>query len=395
MKSRITLGVILASVLLALSCYWLGFQVSQNSSVSIIISYGVAFIAYGCLINLAIKESKILYILLALGILVRLLLVFGFPTLSDDIYRFLWDGRLIHEGIHPLMYKPIEYLELTQDNWFSELFPKLNSPEYFTVYPPLSQLVFYLSTITTSWVWSTVIMKLILFLFELGTCYLILQLLKRIGRPSYWVLIYFLNPLVIVELTGQLHYEGIMIFFLAACLYAIERKKHGVGGVMIAASVGVKLLPVMFLPVLLNYLKNNKDRWHLILGFGVTSMVLFIPFLLTLDLGHFLDSLNLYFQKFEFNASVYYLVRGLGYYLTGYNQIAIIGPLLSILSLGMILRISFKRGMLEWGSGVELYNLCASRLRTKSDFDIYRIQYSISGVIHGVEIRIPEESNLS
>ena len=51
-------------------------------------------------------------------------------------------------------------------------------------------------------------------------------------------------------------------------------------------------------------------------------------------------SISLYFQKFEFNAGIYYLIREIGYYIKGYNIIGMAGPWLSMFTFLLIVCIA-------------------------------------------------------
>ncbi len=335
-----------AYLILALAIFAVVYLPAQNETTVIIGLYSVAFLAYAIIVCLIQKNQLHVRTALAVGIGLRILLIFLFPNLSDDIYRFIWDGKMIHDGINPLSYTPQEFLrirtDLLVDEW-TTLYDLLNSPTYYTVYPPISQLVYYLGTIgDVSWGTSVILMKAMLCLGELGTVYLMIRLLRMMGKSAIWAMLYFLNPLVIIEIMGQLHFEGLMIFFLSLSFLCLVKKKYRLAGGMLALSVGTKLLPLMFIPAMLNFI-GKENILKFIAGFVSILLVLFIPFFWTLDLGHFFESVNLYFQKFEFNASIYYLLRGVGKLLTGYNQISIIGPLLSVVTLFSILYISWRK----------------------------------------------------
>ncbi len=341
-----TLLLLLAALIYVVAMFILGHWVQQDDSTNIIIHYLIAFATFIYLIYSASKGRLSISAAVGIGIFLRLILLYAFPNLSNDIYRFLWDGRLIHDGIHPLSYLPSELMSSGRvGEWASELYSSMNSQEYFTIYPPISQLVFYLSTLGDSWSLATsaMVMKAILFIADIGLLAALMQLLRKMQQPAYLALLYFLNPLVIMEVGGQVHYEGLMVCFLAFSLLLLSEKKYLFSGGALALSVGVKLLPLMFVPLFLCYLDNNSQRIKFFGGLTSILLVSFFPFLIGLDIGHFFSSLNLYFQKFEFNASVYYLLRYIGKLLTGYNQIAIIGPLLSLISLGLILKISFSK----------------------------------------------------
>ena len=329
------------------SIWYLGTQVGQGDFSQLIVSYLGAFLAYGVCLYYTIRrpDSAAITLWVCIAVMLRLMLVSSSPNLSDDIYRFLWDGHLMHEGISVLSYTPSQIMAIPDlsDAYMQQLDPLLNSPDYFTIYPPVSQLIFYLSTIGDTWSVETSIsiMKLILVGFEVGTILLVIQLLRAIKLPICNVLIYALNPLVIVEVCGQTHFEGVMVFFLVAMIYFLNKRQVLLSGAMMSLSIATKLLPLMCLPLLLKFLSN--DRRSLIIYFMTVAscvVLLFIPFFWSLDMANFMDSIDLYFRKFEFNASVYYVLRWIGKLLTGYNQIIIIGPLLSLLTIGFILNLT-------------------------------------------------------
>ncbi len=288
-----------------------------------------------------------MYTLIGLAIVARIILIFSFPNLSNDIYRFFWDGLLMHEGIHPLTYLPSEIIDqgIVTDELMNALYTSMNSPHYFTIYPPISQVIFYLSTISSAFSVSTatIIMKLLLFAAELGSIGFIYKILALLQLDKRNVLIYALNPLVIIEIMGNVHYEGVMLFFLLGGIYYLLATRNLVSGLFFAGSIATKLLPLMFLPLVFVYLyKKGRGVMTFSVTLTLSMAVLFVPFFMGLDLSHFMESIDLYFRKFEFNASLYYVLRYVGKVVTGYNQISIIGPLLSVTALGLILMIAWK-----------------------------------------------------
>ncbi len=107
--------------------------------------------------------------------------------------------------------------------------------------------------------------------------------------------------------------------------------------------MATKLLPLLVLPLLLRRLGLPKLVWFG-LGLAVGLVALFGPFLSLELVENIGRSLNLYFRNFEFNASFYYLARAGGEWLTGYNQIARIGPALALLTaLGGLLLAATER----------------------------------------------------
>ena len=313
---------------MAFSIYGLGFKVTQADFRESLIYYLLCFIAYLFLLR-SVKGKTLVWIFLGLGVGMRFMLIFSFPNLSDDIYRFIWDGTLAINGINPFHHLPSYYIEnqVFIPGITGELYGLLNSPEYFTIYPPVCQGIFALSCwmFPESWAGSTMVMKGFMFAFECGTISLIIQLLRHFELPLKSVLIYALNPLVIIEITGNLHFEGAMIFFLLLSILLLVRHRNNLSAIAIALSIASKLLPLIFLPLLIRRLGWKKCMGYFAIT-GIVLLILFSPLLNSILIQNFGKSLDLYFQKFEFNASIYYVLRWLFQLISGYNQIAIIGP---------------------------------------------------------------------
>ena len=122
---------------------------------------------------------------------------------------------------------------------------------------------------------------------------------------------------------------------------ALVNEKYILSGFLLACSIAVKLLPLMFVPAIFFYLfKEKKGLVSFFVSLFTVLLIFFIPLFIGIDISHFLSSLDLYFQKFEFNASLYFLVREFGIWVTGYNQIAVLGPLLGLTAMGIIIYLS-------------------------------------------------------
>lgn len=307
--------------------------------------FGIYFTLFG-IYAWVVKDSTVKEInyWLAASIVFRVVLLFSIPNLSDDFYRFIWDGRLLANGIHPFTQVPGYYLESGNavEGVDQFLYDHLNSQEYFTVYPPISQIIFWSSAILfpDSILGSIVVMRIFVLAAEVGSLLLIKKLLPIFGLAHQHILFYALNPLVILELTGNLHFEAFIIFFLLLAIYFIYRSKIWQAGVSLGLSIGAKLLPLIFLPLFLIRI-GWKRSLFLYASTAVILSVLFIPLLNAEVINGFSQSLGLYFQRFEFNASMYYLVREYGFYTKGYNTIQTVGWKLGVITLLGILIISF------------------------------------------------------
>ena len=134
---------IAAFVFLALTIF-IGYTVEQSHFNLIL--YGSWFGAFLWIILGKRSTSEVIFFL-GLAVVARLVLFPAFPLLSDDIYRFIWDGRLIINGQNPFDYLPTHWHNTngSELGLNKELFDSLNSPEYFTIYPPICQAIFAIS----------------------------------------------------------------------------------------------------------------------------------------------------------------------------------------------------------------------------------------------------------
>ena len=274
-------------------------------------------------------------LILVAAIFLRVLLLPSLPNLSDDYFRFVWDGRLLVQGISPFLETPeafmqdpakAEALGLTK-----ELFSGLNSPAYFTIYPPVNQFIFWLGAylFPTSVSGSVFVMKLFLFFAEVGSLLLLVDLLKRLALSPLLSVLYAFNPLVIVELSGNLHFEALLIFFLLLSIWTFLKYPYWVSTLPFSLAIASKLLPLMFMPLLIRRLGLWKTAIFSVLTLFLVA-VMFLPILNFETLSHLGSSIGLYFQSFEFNASLYYIIRWIGYQEYGYNIIQSAGKNLGI-----------------------------------------------------------------
>jgi hypothetical protein len=175
------------------------------------------------------------------------------PTHSDDIHRYLWDGRVQRAGENPYLHPPDapELASLRDDNW-----SRVNNRNLPTIYPPLAQLLFGLAPSAAVW-------KGIVALADLGLVILLLTL-EDPRRAIVWAWC----PLAAVELSLEGHLDAIGILFLMGAL--LSRRKW-LSGALIATSAAVKLLAA---PILLVF----RDR-RAIGAFALVLVLTAAPFL--------------------------------------------------------------------------------------------------------------------
>lgn len=322
--------------------FFLVYALARSQTIELMVCYGVLF---GLYLWIYKKETNITFWLIG-AVMVRLSLMTTWPSLSDDLYRFVWDGRLWVAGVHPFIALPSDLVLHQIPGLDAALFEKLNSKDHFTCYPPFAEFVFWLSVKISpdSVKGSAMVMRLMILLAEVGNIWLIVRLLERFRQPARNVLLYALNPLVILELTGNLHFEAFVIFFLLLSVWLLTTDKVVPAAVSFSLAIAAKLIPLIFMPVMLAVLGWRKALLFYFVA-GLSLFLLFIPMYDEKVLYGFAQSLNLYFQKFEFNASLYYLVREYGFWRVGYNTIQSIGWKLAVVSGLLILAYSFLWGI--------------------------------------------------
>ena len=286
--------------------------------------------------------------LFAAGLLFRLIFLFSLPVLSQDYFRFIWDGKLLLQGINPYLSTPSEWLnngDLPFKN-ARELITGMGdlSAGNHTNYPPLNQVFFALAALLggKSILGAVMGMRIFIIAADVGIFYLGRKLLRHLKLPKDRIFWYFLNPFIIIELTGNLHFEGVMLFFLLGSLYLMLQKRWFWSAFLFACSVSVKLIPLLFLPLFFRKLGVKKAIFYYAVV-GSLSLLFFLPFFSEAFAENYFATVGLWFQKFEFNASVYYLIRWIGMQTEGYNIIGCAGPLLGFLVLIGILMLSFFR----------------------------------------------------
>ncbi|RXG27394.1 mannosyltransferase [Leeuwenhoekiella marinoflava] len=344
------------------------YDLERSDFVRLITLFAGSFYLSFKLIQLLRFNFKTLVIL---GVLARLIFIIALPNLSQDYFRFLWDGRLLAKGLSPYLLTPNQWvtsgeIPINQSQVLLDGMSGL-SRQHFSNYPPVNQFFFWLSGILSgsSILGGVLVLRLCIIAADLGILWIGRKLLEKLKLPEHQIFWYFLNPFIIIELTGNLHFEGVMLFFLIASIYLLIRGNWLWSAVLMGCSISVKLLPLLLLPVLFQYLiksSSSENRiskiynpflkkplqsiWFLIRYYSVALLIFavsFAPFLNAELLNHFTDTIALWFQKFEFNASIYYIVRWIGFQVKGYNIIGSAGKMLPVIVIAILLLFTFLR----------------------------------------------------
>ncbi|MEE9219360.1 MAG: hypothetical protein V3U98_09880 [Acidobacteriota bacterium] len=180
---------------------------------------------------------------LLLAALFRLTLLPSAPVLSDDAYRYVWDGRVQLHGINPFRYAPDDpALEHLRDSNHA----LINHPEVPTIYPPLSQALFAVAALFSAGVLGV---KTLLVLVEMGTWLALVRIWRLRGLSLAGLVSYLWNPLVIVEGSGSGHNDILGVGLLVCSSLLIILARPALSMTALSASVAAKFFPVLALPV--------------------------------------------------------------------------------------------------------------------------------------------------
>jgi alpha-1,6-mannosyltransferase len=216
------------------------------------------------------SERKGLVLIIGVAILLRLILLPALPLTSDDIFRYVWDGRVQAAGINPYRYVPVaEELANLRDH---AIFSHINRKEHaVTIYPPAAQIFFVLVTRLHE---SVTIMKAALVAFEAVTILAVIALLRRRGWPATRVVAYAWHPLAIWEIANNGHIDGAMVAMMMLALWLFASGRVLSAGVAAAVAALFKPFAVLVLPAFW-----RPWDWRLPLATLGTVALLYGPYL--------------------------------------------------------------------------------------------------------------------
>lgn len=287
------------------------YDLQRSDSIKMLCLFGALFFLCHKLIQFEKWNYRFLVVA---GVLLRLVFLVATPNLSQDFYRFLWDGQLLLNGFNPYLLSPDQWME--QGGPLIEKAAELHegmgglSARNFSNYPPVNQYFFAFGY----WIGGGTLtggiigMRLLILLADLGVLYFGRKLLRRLNKAPHLIFWYFLNPLVIIELTGNLHFEGVMLFFFILALFLAKQYGWYWAAIPYALSIGVKLMPLMLLPLMLPLLGLRRS-----LGFYTLTAIALAactyPLYFPEFTDHYFRTLKLWFSNFEFNAGLYGLAE--------------------------------------------------------------------------------------
>jgi alpha-1,6-mannosyltransferase len=246
-------------------------------------------------------KLKMPLLIILFGIVFRITLLPTSITTSDDVHRYLWEGKVIVNGNNPFTTPPNDscLFHLHDDNFGKVTFKHLPA-----IYPPLSQIVFAVTYFAAGN--SIVFLKIIYLVFELITLIFLLKILILKGKNPKLILLYAWLPLPIMEYFINAHLDPIGIAFLVTFVYYFEKNKLGISSVLLAFAFLTKLLALFILPLIIKKLGIKKTLIFYLI-FLLTCLIFYLPFISrNLDV---LAGLFRYLEHWEFNGSIYNIIK--------------------------------------------------------------------------------------
>ncbi|MDX1438686.1 MAG: methyltransferase domain-containing protein [Rubricoccaceae bacterium] len=267
------------------------------------------------------------------------------PTLSDDGYRYVWDGMVqSQEGINPYQFKPanteIEHLQSER------LYELLNSRSFYSVYPPASQIAFAVGGFVYPFGWqaSWFLIKLLLLVCELGAVVLLARLVS-----AKTAVLYAWHPLAVLEIAGQAHSEALLLLFVMVAVWGSRSGYRILAGAAMALAGWVKLVPLFAVPGTLKHLKLSG-----VVSLALVSLAVVAPYLAGYTIPNVRESLELYIRYFEFNAGPYFSIKELASASLG-DISKQLGPIFQLCFLLSVVGISYRALQRNWSIEVVLF----------------------------------------
>lgn len=242
---------------------------------------------------------------LTVAVLLRLLALPLAPSLSDDVYRYLWDGRVVAHGSNPYLAAPNDpgLSELRNESW-----RKTAHREIATVYPPLALALFTAASVLPQ---SLLAYKLALIAVDLIGCALLLALARRRGG-TVAALAYVWNPLLAIEGAGMGHVDVVGASLVIASVYLLSSgngsfssaRRSLAAGAVAALAVLAKLIPLAALPFWWRE-SGRRTRLRRLFAIGAAGLVLPSVAVVLAWTGRVPPGLVEYTLRWEYNGPLY------------------------------------------------------------------------------------------
>ena len=251
--------------------------------------------------------------ILAIALIARLITwIGGPPQLSDDLWRYIQDGRQLATGTNPYTNTPAE---LSFSHHSDPILEQVNHPDLVTIYQPTSQYVFSLLWLAHPERWDPLghyTFRMGFILLDVGVINLLILSLSRKRRSPWWAVLYAWHPLVISEVAASGHQDVIGIGFLMASFLAADCDDRSIRralitGISFAAAIAVKPIVVpLSLPIAW---RLRREASYLILTASAalaTLILLYLPLILLGEgMGRLTETASAFVHTWAFNSSLH------------------------------------------------------------------------------------------
>ena len=286
------------------------------------------------------NNKRNFWMIIVFGLLFRIIILPSQQIQEDDVYRYLWDGKVFANGINPFEYAPSEvnnfkafriqnpeaYYEtyvnrnereleqLDKLKWASpralKYLERVNHPDVSTIYPPIAQFVFRLAHHIKPD--SIFVLRSWFLIFDILTLVFIIGILSKLGLDKSNCLIYFWSPLVLKETFNSTHLDIIGISLLSGSIYFLLCHRHKLATLFLALGFLGKLYPVILLPLYLKACHEKmvllgKKAWLAPLGsIGMFLAVVVLGYLPFIGIGlQMFDGLKAFTLYWQSNDSIF------------------------------------------------------------------------------------------
>ncbi len=240
--SRVAHVAALAVTLLLLGAAWTAARTGSPTSTALCVAG--ASLAWGVLIVTAgaLSPRRALWLGGLCALVAGAGLVLAPPVLSDDLYRYLWDGRVALSGTSPYRFAPdaAALVPLRDALW-----RHVNNAEIPTIYPPFAQALFVLCAAVAHAPWP---IKALMLAAHLGTVPLVAALAPERWR-SRATLAFALCPLALAESALAGHVDAVAGLTIAAGVLALTRSRAVLAAGLFALASATKLVGLVLAPL--------------------------------------------------------------------------------------------------------------------------------------------------
>lgn len=281
-NSLILLSIGILSILPYLAALGLGDL--RKHTVEFEVAFFAAFALYAAACALALRRKTFsrgeTLAAFALAGVMGGLLVFARPTLSDDMYRYVWDGRVQAHGLSPYHYPPeARELQPLRDH---KIWKYINRKSAITVYPPAAEMAYALlwriAPDNVRW------FQVAMFGGALAGGIGLVGLLRATGQSPARLIIYLWSPLLLFETAHSAHVDGLVLPLLIGAWWARLKERDKLLGVLLGLATAMKLYPILLLPALWRP-ADKRARWQMPLTFGLTLAGCYLPYAITSGVG--------------------------------------------------------------------------------------------------------------